>query len=84
MQKKSSQNSNAPAGSIMIKISDLNSEISIRNWIKEKLGYTDPELSNDFIKKALEGISRDPAFNSLDPAKKNVYLKKVNELIEKL
>jgi len=84
MQKKSSENSGAPAGSVMIKISDLNSEISIRNWIKEKLKHTDPELSNDLIKKALEGISRDPIFNSIEPAKKNAYLKVINELIEKL
>ena len=84
MQKKSSKNSGAPAGSVMIKISDLNSEISIRNWIKEKLKHTDSELSNDFIKKALEGILRDPIFNSIEPAKKSAYIKIINELIEKL
>jgi hypothetical protein len=84
MQKKSSQNSGSPAGGILLKILDLNSEVSIKNWIKESLGYTDPELSNESIKLALEGILRDPLFLTIEPNKKNAYMAKINELIEKL
>lgn len=84
MQKKSNQNSGSPVGGILLKILDLNSEISIKNWIKESLNYTDPELSNESIEIALEGILRDPLFLKIEPNKKNIYIAKINELIEKL
>ena len=83
MQKKSSDQNTQQDG-VLIKISDLNSEVSIKNWIKEKLGYSDPGISNDSIKVALEGIIKDPLFLKIDASRKNTYITKINELIEKL
>jgi hypothetical protein len=84
MQKKSNQNSNSTVGGVLLKILDLNSEISIKNWIKESLKRTDSEPSNESIIIALEGILKDPLFLKIEPNKKNIYITKINELIEKL
>jgi hypothetical protein len=84
MQKKSSENSGAPAGGIVITVEDLNSDISIKNWIKEKLGYNDPNISNDAIISALDGIVRDPVFISQPDEKRRLFTNKINNLINKL
>lgn len=84
MQKRSSQDSGAPVGGIVITIEDLNSDISVKNWIKEKLGYSDPKLSNDAIISALDGIMRDPIFISQPDEKRRLFTEKINDLIKKL
>ncbi len=89
MQKKSNQNSNdpnsnAPDGSIIISLSDLNSDISIKNWINNKLGYSDPNLSSDQIKSALNGIIRDPTFIKMPEDSKELFSKAIIELVKTL
>lgn len=84
MQKKSSENSNVPSGGITISLNDLNSEISIRNWIKNKLEYSDPNLSSDQIKSALNGIIRDPTFVKQPEDKKTLFMNSINELVKNL
>ena len=88
MQKKFSSeiktDSNAPPGSIIISAGDLNSEESIKNWIKQSLGHEDPELKNSQIITALEGIVRDPIFIKQPEASKQVFINQINELIKKL
>jgi hypothetical protein len=84
MQKKSSESSGAPVGGIVITMEDLNSPISIRSWIKNKLGYNEPELSNELIISALEGIARDPIFIDQPDEKRRLFTSEINNLINKL
>jgi hypothetical protein len=84
MQKKSSENSNVPSDGIIISLEDLNSEISIRNWIKNKLKHSDPNLSSDQIKSALNGIIRDPAFIEQPEDKKTLFMNSINQLVKSL
>ncbi len=84
MQKKSNQSSGSPAGGVIITLADLNSEVSIKAWIKEKLGYADPNLSNDDIVSALDGIMKDPIFISQPDKKRSIFTNEINNLIKKI
>ena len=84
MQKKSNLESGPPPGGIVIKLSDLNSDESIKNWIAKELGSNYSNSSNDDIKSAIEGIIRDPLFVSSPNSKKQLFISQITQLINKL
>lgn len=84
MQKKSNLEQGATPGGIIIKLSDLNSKESIKNWIKNELKYNDPNLTDEDIKAAVEGIIVDPLFISSPDSKKQSFIQEITKLIKTL
>jgi hypothetical protein len=84
MQKKSNLGSSSSSEEIVIKLSDLNSEESIKNWIINELKYKDSNLSNDNIKDALNGILRDGVFIKGPENIKSKFINRINELVKNL
>jgi hypothetical protein len=84
MQKKSNLEKNNTQGGIVIKLSDLNSKESIKNWITKDLKYNDPNLSDEDIKSAVEGIIMDPLFISSPDSKKQKFIQQITKLIKTL
>lgn len=84
MQKKSNLESSSSSKEIVIKLSDLNSEESIKNWISNELEYKETGLSNQNIKDALNGILKDGVFIRGPDHIKSKFINRINELVQKL
>jgi len=85
MQNKYGQEKIESQNNIVISLEDLNSPVSIKNWIKDKLKYEGSDSSNEAICDALNSIvSKDKLFfNLMDEEKKKVFIKAISDLTQK-
>ena len=83
MQKKYSSESEDDKDRVLLTTEDLNSIVSIKKWIKDKLG-----LEQDFDKKtiisAIEGIINDAKFIQNTEKNRSIIIDNINNLVGKI
>jgi hypothetical protein len=83
MQKKYSSESEDDKDRVLLTTEDLNSIVSIKKWIEDKLG-----LEQDFDKKtiisAIEGIINDAKFIRNTEKNRSIIIDNINNLVGKI
>lgn len=83
MQKKYSSDSENDGDRVLLTTEDLNSIVSIKQWIEDKLGLKQ-DFDKETIISAIEGIVNDSKFIGNIEKDRSIIIDNINNLVESI
>ena len=83
MQKKYSSDSENDGDRVLLTTEDLNSIVSIKQWIEDKLGL-EQDFDKETIISAIEGIVNDSKFIKNTDKNRTIIIHNINNLVDSM